>query len=288
MSRHAAVRYQSSMRALHFILVFTFAVGCKSAGDDAGSGGSGGTGGGGTGAAGGGTASTTSSTTTSGSGGDGGGGSSSSACSSTFTGANGAPWPSPWTEAGGVADADLSNGRGRLTPVLSGYSLGRMRCLESLVNVELLASFSFANVATQGMGFYVRQNGGYLQQSNPTGAGYAVFVEGFSGQPGVGFWYERTGTETLMVNTPFALANGVLYWLRYRVTQADPTHTLLQAKVWADGSPEPASFAFQHTDDQDHLQSVAGQIAIDAWNTAQTGGPAPADVYLDSLVVTAL
>src|SRR5262245_25992929 len=41
-------------------------------------------------------------------------------------GADGAMWPVGWRPLGGVASATVSGGEGRMVPVVSGYTLGRM------------------------------------------------------------------------------------------------------------------------------------------------------------------
>ncbi len=143
-----------------------------------------------------------------------------------FAGADGAPWPSPWSVAGSVDVGDLSVGRGRLRPTPSTYSLARMTAPTPTRDVEVAFALSFEQQSTQGVGFYVRQNGGYLQQTNPEGQGYAIFVEGFRGFPRLGLWKEQGGVETelafLNLATPFV--DGLVYRARFRTIQAGRGH----------------------------------------------------------------
>ncbi len=242
-----------------------------------GGGGGGGSGGGGSGG-------------TMGSGGSGGagGGGLPSGCDVSFGGPDGNAWPAPWIEAGGVQLADIQGSRGRLTPTLSNYSLARLTCAGNDGEVELLFNLAFTDVATQGLGVYGRQNGGYLALSTPTGSGYGVFVEGFSGSPGIGVWYERDGIEIKISDAPFTLLNQTTYWVRYRVEQTNTTSTRLRARIWADGDSEPTVWAIDIADSQDHLQGVSGGFAVDAWSTHTPGDGPAADLFFDELTILPL
>lgn len=136
------------------------------------------------------------------------------------------------------------------------------------------------------MGFYVRQNGGYLRASTPAGAGYAVFVEAFRG-PQIGVWRERDGHEEAvqMAAVP-ALAAGTPYAVRFRCHQAGGV-TTLAARVWPAGATEPTTWQVEATDATADLQGVMGGVAVDAWNTATPGDGAPGPVFLDDIVVRA-
>lgn len=193
---------------------------------------------------------------------------------------------SGWRPLGGVAAATGDAGRGRLVPVISDYSLARMGHPLGARDVEVTLSLTMADVPRQGVGLYVRQNGGHLQQSPIHGAGYAVFVEGFRG-PGVGLWRERDGVEEELARVAVpALTDGAAYRVRFRCAQ-DGAVTTLAARLWPAGTPEPTTWEVTATDATTALQGVAGDLAIDAWNTATSGGPA-ADIYVDDLDVVGL
>lgn len=199
----------------------------------------------------------------------------------------GAAWTG-WQALGGVASATVVGGRGRLVPVVSGYSLGRMGHALGARDVEVTFTLELTDPGRQGVGFYVRQNGGYLQQGAPHGAGFAVFVEAFRG-PRLGLWHERDGVEEELIGAavPGGLAATTAYAVRFRCTQAGAT-TALAARIWPVGQAEPTTWLVEATDPLAALQGVAGGVAVDAWNTATTAAePAPAPIFVDDIVVRA-
>jgi hypothetical protein len=214
--------------------------------------------------------------------------------SETFTLADGSPWPAPWTAIGSVETADVQGNRARFRPTISGYSLARLHVPAAEENVEVELTLEFTDVASQGLGFYVRQNGGYLQQTPTHGQGYAVFVEGFRALPGIGAWREVDGNEQeVLVHFDAALnfQNGVRYRVRFRVTQETPTDTRLQCKVWPEADPEPMTWHVDVLDDTPVLQNLSGGFAVDAWsnfNSGTPGMPPAAYQYFDDVVVRRL
>ncbi len=197
-------------------------------------------------------------------------------------------WPAGWSVLGGVAGATVVGGRGQLTPVLSDYSLARMghALPAGAVDVEVTFTMVMSDGARQGVGVGVRHNGGYLRVSSPRGSGYAVFVESFRG-PKIGVWRELDGIEAPLAMVDIAaLADGAAYAVRFRCTQ-DGGATLLAAKLWPAESAEPTTWSVAFSDPTPTLQGVTGALAVDAWNTAQAGGPAPAPIFIDDLVLVA-
>lgn len=211
----------------------------------------------------------------------------------SFGSPDGGPWPSPFVPAGSVAQADVVSGMGRLQPTLSSYSLARMHAPLSSpgeLDVEVTFALEFEDVNRQGVGFYVRQNGGYLQQTLPHGHGYAVFVEGFRGD-GIGVWKEQDGNEIslqILFDPGLGFQNGVRYRVRYVVFQTGPGTTLLRAKVWEEGDPEPLAWQVDFTDDTAVLQGMRGGLAVDSWSTITSGGPVPLHTFVDDLRVLRL
>ncbi|NJL29052.1 MAG: SMP-30/gluconolactonase/LRE family protein, partial [Thermoanaerobaculia bacterium] len=180
---------------------------------------------------------------------------------------------------------------GALPAVPSGYSLARLAATVETRDVEVRFTLVFEDVASQGVGFYVRQNGGYLQQTTPHGQGYAVFVEGFRGTPGIGVWREVDGVEQdILINFDPALGfqNGVPYRVRFRVNQVDSATTLLQAKIWPVGQTEPAAWNVRATDTTPQLQGITGGIALDSWSGIQSPNPITAHTLIDDVEVEAL
>lgn len=197
-------------------------------------------------------------------------------------------WPAPWDIAGGVETAQIIAGRARLIPLHAAYPLARMKLPGSVVNSESTFSIELENVPLQGMGFYGRQNGGYLGQTNPQGAGYAIFTAGVSNPPGIGSWFEAPGNgEVNLETTAFAQQSNTTYRLRVRIEQETPTSTRLRARIWQDGTAEPSTWTHDHTDDtRPELQNLAGGFAIDAWHNPGNGGFE--DVFIDDLVICQL
>lgn len=212
--------------------------------------------------------------------------------------ADGSPWPAPWTPVGSVDVADIQSGAARFRPTVSNYSLARLHGPLSPIgerDVEVTFTFEFEDTVTQGVGFYVRSNGGYLNQTTPAGQGYAVFVEGFRTTPGIGVWKEQNGSEIALEITfdpALAFTDGVRYRVRFRVNQNGPTETLLQARVWPEGSAEPAVWHVEHGDSTaPELQGVYGDLALDSWsniNPGTPGMPTPEHTLVDDIEVVRL
>src|SRR5205814_4112910 len=106
---------------------------------------------------------------------------------------NNSSWPLPWTSlADSVALSDLQSNQARWKPRRSatGYTLGRMGATMGVSgdagalgerDVEATFTVQFDDFINQGIGFYLRQNGGYCTTSNtafclpsPAGQGFAV------------------------------------------------------------------------------------------------------------------
>lgn len=194
-----------------------------------------------------------------------------------------------WRILGGVASATVVGGRGRLVPTVSGYSLARMGHPLAARDVEITYTLEMADTARQGVGFYVRQNGGYLQQTTPRGTGFAVFVEAFRGAR-IGLWHELDGQEIELIGVapPGGLMANVPYAVRFRCVQ-NGNRTDLSAKIWPATQVEPAAWTVQFSDPLVSLQDVSGAIAVDAWNTATTANdPPPAPIFVDDIVVRAV
>ena len=197
---------------------------------------------------------------------------------------DGEPWPSPWTIAGGVAQADVIGERGRLVPVTNTYSLARVFAPLDCPNGEATLRFEFTSGSTQGVGYYLRQNGGHLRVTNPTGAGYAGFAEAFRNPAGIGVWRENDGIEQRLGATmPHELLANVVYRMRIRVQQESPTQTRVQARFWPDGEPEPSNWQADQLDGLPALQGVSGGVAIDAWSSLQSGEAH--DLFVDDIEV---
>ncbi len=198
---------------------------------------------------------------------------------------DGANWPAPWVVTGGVEVADVVGGRGRLRPFTSGYSLARIYAPLDCTDFEATFTFEFTDGNTQGAGFYVRQNGGHLTDSNPPGQGYSTFAEAFRDPVGLGVWREVAGSEeNLAPVEPMPIEPNVVYAVRLRVAQIDASTTGLQARMWRAGTEEPKNWQVERSDSNPGLQGARGGIAVDAWSVLQKG--TASDMFFDDIVVT--
>lgn len=198
--------------------------------------------------------------------------------SETFTAPNNTNWHgfNQWQASGNeVALAEIINNQAVLIPHASNYSLARVVHPVETLNAEATYSIYFENASTQGVGFYLRANGGYLQQTNPTGQGYGVFVERFAAQgAGIGLWYENDGVEISFLrfyDDDFEILNETEYRVRYQVFQESLTTTRLRARFWQAGTTEPTEWQVTYLDDFAPLQNTIGGILVDAWSTQQNG-----------------
>jgi hypothetical protein len=208
----------------------------------------------------------------------------------SFDGANGDPWPAPWSTMSFYLDvSDLQSGRGRMSgePANgSGVAVARMLLTGfAETDIEATMTLEFEDVANQGIGFYARQNGGTLQEYVPHGQGYALFLKGAWGWPeDLGIWREIDGQEVQFATgyDPVAggLQNGVRYRVRYRVTQhaADSTH--IRAKVWPEAAAEPGAWTVETFDSRPELQGASGGFALDCYNFQGN-----AHIFVDDLVI---
>jgi len=209
-----------------------------------------------------------------------------------FAQGDGSAWPSPWSVLGNVALQDVQQSRARLMPSPTNYSLARMGGAVSTGNVEVRFTLRFEDLTTQGVGFYVRQNGGYLGLTTPHGQGYAVFAEAsFRGLPGVGVWKEIDGVEMQIAHSAPpspALAANTDYRVRYQVLQVNPTQTLSRAKFWPAADAEPVAWQISMLDASAVLQNISGGIAIDSWSNIQTPGTITAHTLVDDVELVSL
>ncbi len=211
-----------------------------------------------------------------------------------FTAADNTAWPSSWTTVSSAAtvSVDIQNNRGRLQSNLyDGVSTvtALTRVINSSVNlqdVDVVFTVEFEDFVNQGVGFYARQNGGYLTELATNGQGYSVFWQGNTiGE--FGLWYELNGVETLIqsVENPLAsVLNNTAYRIRFQIIQE--TNTKLRAKVWLASNTEPAAWNINFiTSSISGLQNISGGIAVDLlnYNTAATG-----TIFVDDITVSKL
>ncbi|MEO8670425.1 MAG: hypothetical protein ABI411_03855 [Tahibacter sp.] len=212
--------------------------------------------------------------------------------SEPFSGADGSAWPSPWVPIGNVALSDIQLGTARLRPGSTNYSLARMHAAVANRNVELRYRLRMDDIATQGVGFYVRQNAGYLTQTPTHGQGYAAFVEtNFRGQPGISVWKEENGDEIQLLHAPApspAMANGVDYRVRFQVVQVNAGTTRVRASLWRAIDVEPTLWQASVDDTTAVLQNISGGLAIDSWSVLLNPASITAHTYVDDIEAISL
>jgi hypothetical protein len=203
--------------------------------------------------------------------------------SELFEGPDGGPWPIPWEVVGsGVTSATIQDGRGRLdgAPGLARMVLPGFDEIDS----DMTATVTFDDWTVQGFGLYARQNGGALQETDPPGLGYCVYVEGGYMQS-IGVWREIDGVEELIhgVQVPGgALQPGVPYQVRLQVQQ-EGAQTRLRARMWTLGEDEPAAWQVDALDATPALQGLSGSFAVDVYNYSGAGGVLVDDLHIAEL-----
>lgn len=201
-----------------------------------------------------------------------------------FDAADGSPWPSPWlvgSEA--VLSSQVVDGQGSWRGATE--EVARMlRPGVTATDVEATITVVFDQPAFQGLGVYVRHNGGVLEHTDPPGQGYAAYVES-NGTAVIGVWHELDGVETLLLEAPVPsgpIQPGVPYQLRFQC-RSEGDGTRLRARVWLAGEAEPAQWTVDHLDGAAPLQGTAGSFALDLYNYDGTEG-----VRVDDFVVRSL
>ena len=195
---------------------------------------------------------------------------------------DGGAWPEGWSVAGGVGIADVQGGWGRIQPSGS-HTVGRMvapfDCIEPDVTMTVMLSDD-----TSGVAVYVRNNGGYLDQTDPAGQGLGAFAEMFRSPDGIGIWRERDGNEARIGLTEAATFQpNVPYRLRLRTTQDATDATLLQAKLWRADQAEPAAWTVERYDTSPELQNVGGWMGVDMYVHGLSGDGTPATLLVDEI-----
>jgi hypothetical protein len=139
-------------------------------------------------------------------------------------------------------------------------------------NTEVLMSFRFPSTGAKGyLQIYSRASGDWPGGS-PT-SGY--YVEISNNGSNVGLRKVSSGTITELTNAAVGQATTAKQWVRFRVDGST-----LMAKVWTDGTQDPAGWETQATDAS---FSAPGVLQL-RWNRS-SAATAASEVYLDDLTV---
>lgn len=195
----------------------------------------------------------------------------------------GGVWPAPWrTLNEDIIEHAVEDGRARFTSRAS--RVARMGLPGyGAVDVDVVVTVTFEDFTSQGFGFYARQNGGSLTDTDPPGQGYSMFPEGFIDY-GIGVWRERDGSEEILAhgNVDFEVANGEPYKCRLQVEQMGDG-TAVRAKMWPAEAEEPQAWNVEHVDDTPSLQNRGGSFAVDNYSLNEG-----AAIYVDDIEITEL
>ena len=190
---------------------------------------------------------------------------STAAFTETWPDADGSPWPAAWTTSGASATIDTQAGAGRMlvSDVSGGYGRAQLTGLANRADSDLVTSFQWSsNTAASYLSVYLRGSGGWQNAYRPKN-GYGIQLQSNSGT--VSIMKNVNGTVTTMQN----VAGGQQVttgkqWLRMQVIGST-----IQFKVWADGTPEPTTWAASLTDSS---ITTAGQLFLSQVRAASNVG----------------
>ena len=192
-----------------------------------------------------------------------------------WQGTDGAAWNrSKWTTDGGTsATLDIRSNQGRMRfENVSGARARAIAIMPNRANTEVLASFLFPSTGAKGyLQIYSRASGNWSDGSPSS----AYYVEISNSSSSVGLRKVSSGTITELTNANVGQATTTKQWVRFRVDGST-----LMAKVWTDGTPEPASWEIQATD-----ASITNTGVLQLkWQRASSATGAR-EVFLDDLTV---
>lgn len=190
-----------------------------------------------------------------------------------FDRSDGEPLPEGWVVLESSLDiAEHRSGALELS-ASDAYRVSRVATdLFSAINAEAQFKVRFEDVKEQGVGLYLRSNGGLLQRTTPYGQGYNVYIDSvYSTTPTIRLYKEVDGHEDELLGAgaraSVTIDNDVVYHVWFRVVQIDATTTRLQAKIWSTAESEPLEWTVTTDDDEEVLQGTAGGLAIDLYES---------------------
>ena len=231
---------------------------------------------------------------------------------------DGSPWPDPWRVAQGspVVSHTIENGEACLEALIftPGMPANGEQHMARMVtpgldvgSFEVSFEVTFGDAQNQGFGFYGLQNDGFFRRGAVNGKGYNLFLRGFSGSARMEFWYEENGSE--IRHHQFFLRDVIAsgenqystskYRVRYQVEYISAEiGTIQRAKIWLDGTDEPA--VWQISDDIGlqfpavnpmqivDLQNIEDGFGIDLYNANHpaVGGAETTSICIDNVEIT--
>lgn len=164
--------------------------------------------------------------------------------SETWTGADGAAWPSSWTSGNTSGAVDIQSNTGRLavSDVTNAWSRSQLTGLAARADSELLTSYTWSSTsAVSYLSVFLRGSGGWQNAYRPKN-GYGLELQSNSGTVAVQKSVNGTATTTQSVAGAQQVSTGK-QWLRLRVSGST-----IQFKIWADGTTEPTAWKSTNTD----------------------------------------
>lgn len=190
----------------------------------------------------------------------------------TFTGANGAPWPSPWvTSTGGLGalcDIQASRGRQLTSDTAGSYQAARaFYGSTGYTDTDTAARLALANpIVEQYAAIAFRADSwwsnndypanGYVFQCRPHASTLVVFRS--SG-----------GAITTLTSVPYTFTAGTDVWMKLRLAGSS-----IQGRAWNVGTTEPTTWAVELTD----ATHPSGK-----WGLSTASGPANVACYWDDI-----
>jgi PKD repeat protein len=177
-----------------------------------------------------------------------------------------------WTLAGAASSFAVSDGAGHITGAVGGNRSAYLTDV-SQTDVDIKSDLTLDSTATGG-GAYVSIIGRRVSNNND----YRLKVR-YASDGRVIAYLTRTlaGSETILANLPVpgltATANDPLR-ARFQVSGSNPT--TLRAKVWRQGTQEPAAWTITGTDDTPAALQAPGNLGILLYTSGSWTGAAPA------------
>ncbi len=188
-----------------------------------------------------------------------------------------------WTVSGTAGNFDVGGGIGTMLLPAAGNTRSAMLNSVNARDVDVTFRVAADKVVNTG-GFIVYA----VTRRNTTNEYRARLVFNPNGTLSVNASRVVSGAETAL-GAPVVVAGlsqqpGRSFWLRVRVTGANPT--TVQVKAWQAGQSEPAAWAFSATDSNANLQS-AGSVGLRVWLGNQVNN-APVVFSFDDYAVRAV